>query len=654
MQGFRFAVVSRVLFLETCQNRNMASVPVDAPEAGRFRRLFHDGRRVWLTVLVTVIVLCVIFLWATRDVVGDLSFLKAQSLGQGFSREKSLVDVSPWLTAQALSPLAVSREEKEEAREAERLADHEVDQAFALALRAAEAEKPAVTPEAKALTARVSQFEALVKQDQAQLASLTPASTDGKSQPAKAGVAAPDDDDVELAKAQLGLDTDQLNNAQGALARAVGDERARIQQELTAHQAVVQKFDSGASGPGETAVVTTQRRSSLASRISAWFDQRSRYKLLMQAEADAQAQAATLTAVHNALEAKADVSAAQQPDAAEASTASRLEAIKAAARQRQDLAIYDDRIQTEQQLDSVYAKWAAQVLLQHSIVLHLIVLSVVVIGVILLIQYFADMLIRYWTDRPGLDSRRQHTLRTILQVTLQLIIAVMILVVIFGRPEQLSTILGLATAGLTVALQSYILAFCGWFMLMGRNGIRVGDVIEINGVTGEVAEIGLFRTVLLETGNWTATGHPTGRLVAFMNTFAVTGQYFNFSTVGQWMWDEITVSIPASEETYSMIETIHKAVLKETAADVKSAEAEWKRASHGKALSHFSADPTMNLRPASSGVDVVVRYVTAASGRSETRNRLYQAVLDVLHQEQKQDVPETSAKKVDAAVKTSG
>ena len=47
---------------------------------------------------------------------------------------------------------------------------------------------------------------------------------------------------------------------------------------------------------------------------------------------------------------------------------------------------------------------------------------------------------------------------------------------------------------------------------------------------------------MLETGNWTANGHPTGRRVSFLNGYAIRGKYFNFSTVGQWMWDEIKVT----------------------------------------------------------------------------------------------------------------
>ena len=89
---------------------------------------------------------------------------------------------------------------------------------------------------------------------------------------------------------------------------------------------------------------------------------------------------------------------------------------------------------------------------------------------------------------------------------------------LLGVPKQAPTILGLAGAGLTVVFQDFILGFFGWFVLMGRNGMRVCDWVEINGVGGEVSEIGLFRTTLLETGNWTSRGHPTGRKVTLINS----------------------------------------------------------------------------------------------------------------------------------------
>lgn len=629
----------------------MAKILVHEPATSSIKQLLTRGQQIWFGLLVATLVFCGVFLRLTRDAVGNLSFLKPGSLAQQAAQPKALVDVSPWLTAQALTPLAVSREEKQDAHEAERLADHDVDQAFASALRKAELQKPTLSPEAKELNDRVSQFQELVKEDQAKVASLSPAVPASNGVTAKSTNAAPDSDDVVVAKAQLGLDVDELSDAQKDLARAVGDDRGRIQQELSAHEAVMQKYDSQTSDPGELAVTSSQRNGSLTSRISAWFDQRTRHTLLLQAAQDSRTLAASLTATHNSVEAAANrastTSGSSTDETAPAdnppSAATRLSIIKAKASQRQMLSIYDDRIQTEQQLAIVYDKWAAQVWLQHRIVLHLIVQSIGVIGFILFFQFFVDMAIRYWTGRPRLDPRQQHTLRTILQVVLQIVSLLLVLVVLFGKPQQISTILGLATAGLTVALQSYILGFCGWFILVGKNGIRVGDTVEINGVTGQVSEIGLFRTMMLETGNWTAKGHPTGRLVAFMNTFAVTGQYFNFSTTGQWMWDELAVSIPAADDIYGMIEAIHSSVLKETEEDAASAESEWKQVSRGSALSQFSAAPTINLRPAASGVDIVVRYVTRASDRFETKNHLYQAVIDVFHKPQPQTAIEEKA-----------
>ena len=94
---------------------------------------------------------------------------------------------------------------------------------------------------------------------------------------------------------------------------------------------------------------------------------------------------------------------------------------------------------------------------------------------------------------------------------------------------------------------------------------------------GEVLNVGLLHTVILETGNWTDSGHPTGRKVSFVNSFAIEGHYFNFSTAGQWLWDEIEVQIPESADPYAIAEAIQKIATDETAANAQLAEEEWRR-----------------------------------------------------------------------------
>ena len=230
------------------------------------------------------------------------------------------------------------------------------------------------------------------------------------------------------------------------------------------------------------------------------------------------------------------------------------------------------------------------------------------------------------------DHKRLLTLRTVVRFSLKTAALLAVLYVLFGAPEQMPTVIGLVGAGLTVALQGFIVGFCGWFVLMGRNGIRVGDFVEINGVAGEVVEIGLLRTVLLETGSSSGSGYPTGRQVAFVNSYAVSGHYFNFSTSGQWLWDELLVQVPAGEDSSAMVQNILKIVTEDTEKNARMSELEWQRVTQRYGVKSFSAAPSISVRPASLGVEIVVRYITRAQERYEVRSRLNQSVVELLHQ----------------------
>jgi small-conductance mechanosensitive channel len=266
-------------------------------------------------------------------------------------------------------------------------------------------------------------------------------------------------------------------------------------------------------------------------------------------------------------------------------------------------------------------------------VLHLILQSLMLILFILMGMLLGEALVRRMMARPAIDRRQLGTLRNILGLAIQVLGVGLILLLIFGSPQETPTILGLATAALTIALQDYILAFLGWFALMGKNGIHVGDWVEINGVGGEVTELGLMTTTLIETGGLADQGLPTGRRISFMNGFAIRGQYFNFSTSGQWMWDEIAVNVPEGADVHSLLENVQKAVAEETRDNSHLAEQEWKHGTRDAGLSRFSAAPAVNFRPSSSGIELHIRYVAPASERFDLRNRIYQRVVELLHEQ---------------------
>src|SRR5580658_5376711 len=126
---------------------------VTAPEAApalqftALQRRLGRSRFISLLMLFGVLAICIAFTWTTRDALAHLPFLKGHQArhDQAASNQTTVVDLHPWQIAQALTPLAVSREEVEYAHEAERLADHEVNQAFAVALRQAAAQHLAPT-----------------------------------------------------------------------------------------------------------------------------------------------------------------------------------------------------------------------------------------------------------------------------------------------------------------------------------------------------------------------------------------------------------------------------------------------------------------------------------------------------------------------------
>ncbi len=464
-----------------CKNTFMAIPPaVPVPENSTRSRILGRTRLIVLLALLALLILCMVFSWTTRDAMAHLQFLRGQNgSGSLAGNRKTLVDMRPWQTIQALAPLAVTAEETEYAHDAERLADPEVDQAFASALHVASMQihHRTFTGEALALSKKVAQLKNVIQQDQAQVDNLTAKSSAGSVKDGARPAA--DSDDLMVAKAQLGLDSDELADAQRDLERASGGDSAQIEGELAAHEAARHQYDSKSHGDGQVAILSAKQHKTMAGRLSAWFSQNDRYQLLQQALQQTQNDIGVLTVERNALEAKANASATAPPKDALDHTAW-LASIKERSAERQILGIYDDRIQTEQQLASVYGKWSAQVLLQHRILFHLILQSLALIVFIAICMVLGDALVRRLTAHPSLDRRQAQTLRSILELAVQILGAVLILLIIFGSPQQTPTILGLAPAALTIALQDFILAFLGWFILVCKNGIHVGESVERN------------------------------------------------------------------------------------------------------------------------------------------------------------------------------
>jgi small-conductance mechanosensitive channel len=544
------------------------------------------------------------------------------------------VDEQPVHTARTVAALASTREEQRFALQALGLADHAVDLAFADAMREATLHPAPRTPDTKELFDRVSRAEAQVESDQDIINEL-------KKQFSKAK---PSDQDtlqqqLDVFQAQLELDKDELEDAKGDLLKSGADPLSRIQRQFARYQTAQKQNEAVRAQISASEGETSSAAHTLVSQVSAWRSQRAMIMQLQQAHDEALQKKELLQQKHDAAEQAGPAQpGGNQPSASAASNISSDQAVIASLRRLSDrqknLSDLDKRVQDHQDLADVYGNWMVVVASQQRATVHRIVQSVLLILLIVVGIYWLDRALDRLFAHLIQDRRRLRTMRTVARFVAQALGVLLILFVLFGMPNQMPTILGLAGAGLTVAMKDFIVAFFGWFALMGRNGIRVGDWVEIKGVVGEVTEIGLLRTVLLETGNWAAAGHPTGRKVAFVNSFAIEGHFFNFSTSGQWLWDELQILVPSSQNPYPILDAIQKLATTATEANARMAEEEWQRATHRERMHSVSAAPAINLRPTSSGVEVHVRYITRAEERYATRTRLYQEIVALLHQRQ--------------------
>jgi small-conductance mechanosensitive channel len=569
---------------------------------------------------------------------------------------QSPVDMHQMQTAMALAPLAASTEEQDRARDALRMADHEVDFEFAAALRQATSQPVPSTPEIRAILERISEAEKRVAEIDSDVARITKLLA-GAKEDQKQALA----QQLELAKARLELNEDELADADQDLERAGGDPQSRIQRLVEEHNAAEQDSNGhlDLSAVGKQAGSTLPVSNSFFSRARAWYALHSFVGRLGQAEQEASEKAATFSSRHDEFERQLEQGHSQQlkkladsssgkapagtlggaPSSTSDQTGAAISSYRSLTALQKRMSNLDNRIRNQQDLAGNYGQWRSLAASRERGLLHSLFLSFGWILLIALAVFAFNRSSEHFFNRLAPDQKRLLTMHTVVRITARAAGVILILLVVFGPPGQMATVLALAGAGLTVALKDFIVGFFGWFVLMGKNGIRHGDWVEINGVSGEVVEIGLFHTVLLETGNWNDSGHPTGRRVTFVNSYAIEGHYFNFSTSGQWLWDELQIALPSDQDPYTIASEMQKIVTRETEANARLAEQEWERLGTTRGTRAFSAGPAISVRPSHLGFEILVRYVTRANERHQQRSRLYQDIVELLR---RRNIPQTA------------
>lgn len=241
----------------------------------------------------------------------------------------------------------------------------------------------------------------------------------------------------------------------------------------------------------------------------------------------------------------------------------------------------------------------------------------IVVGAVIAVRLFHGMI-----NRRVDSTNRRYILRKINQYTLTSLTIITLAVIWVPDWTTILTVTGFIAAGLTIAMRDVIMSIFGWFKIVTTGLLSVGDRVQIQDHRGDVVDITLLHTVLMETGNWVNADQSTGRLAHVPNSHIFERAVYN-STLGfPFLWDEFSIVI-----TYESDEEAAERLMKEETMDLISINYEEVQQYLREMNKHYAIKlgelhPAVYVRPEDHGVQLSLRYMAPTRGRRDIRSTL--------------------------------
>ncbi len=243
------------------------------------------------------------------------------------------------------------------------------------------------------------------------------------------------------------------------------------------------------------------------------------------------------------------------------------------------------------------------------------------------------------------EARRRHQLLLVRRIVMAVVAVAIVGVTFATEATSLATFAGLLSAGVAVAMQSVLVSIVGYFFLVGKYGLRIGDRVQIGGVIGDVIDLGLVRLHLMEVS---ADYSPTGRVVAFANSvvFQAAGGIFKQIPGVDIAWREVVLTVPASSDyraiKQQLLDTANN-VLEKYRAELDRQTRELRKTSSASGSSEAHAN--VQLRFSSGSIEAIVRFAVPLQRVAEVEERMSRKLNDVIRQNASQPAAITAPPK---------
>ena len=207
--------------------------------------------------------------------------------------------------------------------------------------------------------------------------------------------------------------------------------------------------------------------------------------------------------------------------------------------------------------------------------------------------------------------------------------AIFLLGIIFSdRLGRLTVAFGVAGAGIAFALQEVIASIAGWAAVSLGHFYRVGDRIQLGGIAGDVIDVGLLRTTLMECGAWVKADLYNGRIVRVANSFVFKEPVFNYSADFPFLWDEIVLPVRHGSDsvmTRQILREVADDLVGDYAAQSKTA---WKQVASRYMIEEAAVEPTVTMTANENWMEFTLRYIVDYKKRRSIKDQLFSRVFE--------------------------
>jgi len=249
----------------------------------------------------------------------------------------------------------------------------------------------------------------------------------------------------------------------------------------------------------------------------------------------------------------------------------------------------------------------------------------------LIIILLISWAIRKSINKKISDNTNRYRIKKIVRIGSYILIVFLILITFTGSLEYLTVSIGLISAAIAFALQEVVLSIAGWFAIFGSNMYKPGDRIKINNIKGDVIDIGITKTTLMEIGDWVSSDNYNGRIVKISNSFVFKGAVHNYSTDFPFVWDEINLPIKYGSDITLTNKIIQKIADTQLSKYANFAKEDWKLMVKKYLIENAIIESTLTLKLTDNWIEFNLRYIVDYKKRRITKNTIFSEILNEIN-----------------------